>query len=54
MPASSHVLDPVRVSFDDDNAVADAGLLLSPRAPSGPSTSEAAFRLATARMGSAR
>ena len=29
MPASSHVLDPVRVSFDDDNAVADAGLLLS-------------------------
>jgi hypothetical protein len=29
MPASSHVLDPVRVTFDDDNAVADAGLLLS-------------------------
>ena len=29
MPASSHVIDPVRVSFDDDNAVADAGLLLS-------------------------
>ena len=24
MPASSHVLDPVRVTFDDDNAVADA------------------------------
>lgn len=28
MPASSHVLDRVRVSFDDDHAVADAGLLL--------------------------
>jgi hypothetical protein len=29
MPASSHVLDPVRVTFDDDRAVADAGLLLT-------------------------
>jgi hypothetical protein len=29
MPASSHVLDPIRVSFDDRRAVADAGLLLS-------------------------
>jgi hypothetical protein len=29
MPASSHVLDPIRVTFDDDNAVADAGLLLT-------------------------
>jgi len=29
MPASSHVLDPIWVTFDDDNAVADAGLLLS-------------------------
>jgi hypothetical protein len=29
MPASSHVLDPIRVTFDDDRAVADAGLLLT-------------------------
>jgi hypothetical protein len=29
MPASSHVLDPVQVTFDDDRAVADAGLLLT-------------------------
>ena len=29
MPASSHVLDPIRVSFDDRRAVADAGLLLT-------------------------
>jgi hypothetical protein len=28
MPASSHTLDSIRVIFDDDNAVADAGLLL--------------------------
>jgi hypothetical protein len=29
MPASSHVLDPIRVTFDNDRAVADAGLLLT-------------------------
>ncbi len=29
MPASSHSIDSVRVTFDDDNAVADAGLLLT-------------------------
>lgn len=29
MPASSHDLDSVRVTFDDENAVADAGLLLT-------------------------
>ena len=29
MPASSHVLDPIRVSFDDRRAVADAGLMLT-------------------------
>jgi hypothetical protein len=29
MPASSHVLDPIRVSFDDERAVADAGLMLT-------------------------
>jgi hypothetical protein len=29
MPASSQVLDPIRVSFDDERAVADAGLLLT-------------------------
>lgn len=28
MPASSHTLDRVQVSFDDEHAVADAGLLL--------------------------
>ena len=28
MPASSHVLDRVAVTFDDDHAVADAGLIL--------------------------
>lgn len=29
MPASSHSLDRVSVTFDDDRAVADAGLLLT-------------------------
>jgi len=29
MPASSQVLDPIRVSFDDERAVADAGLMLT-------------------------
>lgn len=29
MPASSHVLDPIKVTFDDERAVADAGLLLT-------------------------
>jgi hypothetical protein len=29
MPASSQVLDPIRVTFDDRNAVADAGLVLT-------------------------
>ena len=29
MPASSHVLDPIKVTFDDDRAVADAGLMLT-------------------------
>ena len=29
MPASSHVLDPIQVTFDDDRAVADAGLVLT-------------------------
>ena len=29
MPASSHIIDHIRVRFDDDNAVADAGLLLT-------------------------
>jgi hypothetical protein len=29
MPASSQVLDPIQVSFDDQRAVAEAGLLLS-------------------------
>jgi hypothetical protein len=29
MPASSHVLDPIRVTFDDERAVADAGLMLT-------------------------
>jgi len=29
MPASSQVLDPIRVSFDDKRAVADAGLMLT-------------------------
>jgi hypothetical protein len=29
MPASSQVLDPVQVTFDDERAVADAGLLLT-------------------------
>ncbi len=29
MPGSSHNLDSIRVIFDDDNAVADAGLLLT-------------------------
>jgi hypothetical protein len=29
MPASSHLLDPIRVTFDDERAVADAGLLLT-------------------------
>jgi hypothetical protein len=29
MPASSQVLDPIQVSFDDERAVADAGLLLT-------------------------
>jgi hypothetical protein len=28
MPASSQVLDPIQVTFDDQRAVADAGLLL--------------------------
>ena len=29
MPASSQVLDPIQVTFDDDRAVADAGLVLT-------------------------
>jgi hypothetical protein len=29
MPASSQVLDPIQVTFDDERAVADAGLLLT-------------------------
>jgi hypothetical protein len=29
MPASSQVLDPIQVTFDDDRAVADTGLLLT-------------------------
>ncbi len=29
MPASSHVLEPIKVTFDDDRAVADAGLMLT-------------------------
>lgn len=29
MPASSHIIDRVGVTFDDDRTVADAGLLLS-------------------------
>jgi hypothetical protein len=29
MPASSHVLDPIQVTFDDQRAVADAGLVLT-------------------------
>jgi hypothetical protein len=29
MPASSHVLDPIKVTFDDERAVADAGLMLT-------------------------
>ncbi len=29
MPASSHIIDRIRVRFDDDNAVADAGLLVT-------------------------
>lgn len=29
MPVSSQVLDPIQVTFDDDRAVADAGLLLT-------------------------
>ena len=28
MPSSSHILDRLDVSFDDDHAVADAGLVL--------------------------
>lgn len=29
MPASSHILDRIAMSFDDDRAVADTGLLLT-------------------------
>ncbi len=29
MPASSHVLDPIQVTFDDQRSVADAGLMLT-------------------------
>lgn len=29
MPASLHVLDPIRVSFDDERVVAEAGLILT-------------------------
>jgi hypothetical protein len=31
MPSSSHILDRLAVTFDDDHAVADAGLVLPRR-----------------------